>query len=538
MSTLIDINIPYASGLTNSTSGSATSNKNGFGWCWFGGNNGRKIFSLRIQQDEDYWFVEVSEADDLQAEPMTKTVLYTHAINSAVENLHTDRDQVVEMCRLSSSAVYVKIHTGFGGENCSEHFVIEIDESNGNEVSVTPVTEQMPDWLKGGSYHFTSKAAYSSGQGVHHRFMHQLAENKIITFEASNSSSFGAGSLVERSWDPVTKYLTNRIVSSQYRNPTIRAASWRTTEKGYGDTWSFVPELDKRDFQVMRPSVDSPDNVTNYDDFPVLHGDNTDMVDQNWGSYPSVKNVRWFNVVTGRDGLVHIILTTEYTGSQAVGSSGGQNWSTFNGNLSHSKYVHTYNPADGSWGLTGRSNDDQELPSGNDDFCVFLPLNTMTTSDYATAESIDTNEFNGVTNSRVFKTWMFVGGDSMQVQGVEAGSPQSYENEHPMDQSLQAIWLDYDHFMVIGWQDISSNLTSYYKNTVYTIIRYYDENKIEVVSSDNTMSGIANNSERTHTHCGGNIFQRPTANTLLSDRYGAALITISAGSAPADSDGS
>ena len=535
MSTLIDINIPYAYGSTGNTSGISHTNKTGFGWCWFGGDNGRKVFSLRMQTDENYWFVEVAEVDDLQASPMTKTVLYTHAINSLSESLYTSTSNVVEMCRLSSSAVYVKIfntlisHDG----NDSQHYVVEIDESNGNEVSVVDVNDQMPNWLRGGAYSYSSNDSYNSGRGIHHRFMHHLAENKILTFEASTQDNYGYGSLVERSWDPVTKSLTNRIVSSLYRNPYMRSnADFRTNPtNGYGDTWSFVPELDQNGFQVMRPSDTDPDRVTSYSSWPVLHGDNNDILE----SGDAYKNVRWFNVVTGRDGLVHICLATEYTSSTNAGS--GHYWSSFNANMSVNEYVHTYNPADGSWGLTGRANDDTTLPRGKDDFGVFLPLNTMTTSDYATEESIDTTTFNGVTNSRVFKTWMFVGGDSAQVQGIEQGSPQTYPDLTATPaQALQAIWLDYDHFMVIGWKAVNSGLSSHYNlQQIYSIHRYYDENKIETISNHYTY--IQNDQNFSHTCCGGNIFQRPTANTLLSDKFGNALVTISAGSAPADSDG-
>ena len=534
MSTLIDINIPYASGSTNNISGTNHTNKNGFGWCWFGGDNGRKVFSLRMQEDESYWFVEVAEVDDLQASPMTKTVLYTHAINSLTEGLYATKNRVVEMCRLNSSSVYVKIFTDMiGNGNDSKHYVIEIDESNGNEVSVVDVSDQMPDWLRGGAYSYSNNDAYTSGRGVHHRFMHHLAENKILTFEASTQDNYGYGSLVERSWDPVTKSLTNRVVSSMNRSSTFRNnADYRTNPTyGYGDTWSFVPELDQNGYQVMRPSDTDPDRVSSYSGWPVLHGDDTDVRD----SGDAYKNVRWFNVVTGRDGLVHICLATEYTSSSNAGNN--HTWPDFNANMSVNEYVHTYNPADGSWGLTGRANDDTTLPRGGDDFGVFLPLNTMTTSDYATEESIDTSTFNGVTNSRVFKTWMFVGGDSAQVQGIEQGSPQTYPDmTHYPVQALQAIWLDYDHFMVIGWRTIDGSLSNnYYQQQIYSIHRYYDENKIETISNHFTYT--QNDQNFSHTHCGGNIFQRPTANTLLSDRFGNALVTISAGSAPADSDG-
>lgn len=529
MSTLIDVNIPYASGGVGSISGGNIATSNGFAWCWFGGDNGRKTFSIRMQTDENYWFVEVAEADDLQANPMTKTVLYTRAINSELEGFYTTRSANIELCRLSSSAVYMKVlSSNVSASGGSRHYVIEIDESN-NEVSVTDVDDQMPDWLRGGAYYNTSNA-YQVGVGLHQRFMHQLSENKIVTYEANNNPNYGYGNLVERSWDPVTKSLTNRIVCSNRRSPTIRNnADYRTNPSyEYGDTWSFVPELDQNGFQVMRPSDTDPDRVSSYSGWPVMGGsDNDYQIDLN--NYPTLA---WMNVVTGRDGLIHFNLASEYTGNTSTHGYGH-----LNVNMNYGQYVMTYNPVDGSWGLTGRTCNDTTLPFGRDDFGVFLPLNTMTTSDYATEESIDTSTFNGVTNSRVFKTWMFVGGRGQQVQGISSGSPiDNYgsmsDGGVQMDQSFQTVWLDYDHFITFGFHDVSTNSmsTGYTNNVRYAIFRYYDENKIDFVSGGSVPGTY-------QMIKASNAFQRPTANTFLSDRFADDLVTLSAGSAPADSDG-
>lgn len=530
MSTLIDISIPYGSGSIGAVSSSNVADSNGFAWCWFGGDTGKKIFSIRMQTDENYWFVEVAEADDLQANPMTKTVLYTRAINSQAEGLYTTHHLNIELCRLSSSAVYMKVLSAAVGNGAnSQHYVIEIDESNNNEVSVTAVNYQMPDWLRGGAYNHSSNG-YQNGSALHHRFMHQLSENKIVTYEPNNSSTYGASNLVERSWDPVTKSLTNRIVCSNFRNPTIRnSADYRTDPQyGYGDTWSFVPELDQNGFQVMQPSDIDPDQVTSYSGWPVMGGSNHDYsIDT--GSLPTLA---WMNVVTGRDGLIHFNLASEYTGNSTT-----HGYYYLQVNMNFGEYVITYNPVDGSWGLTGRQCDDVTLPFGQDDFGNWLPLNTMTTSDYATEESIDTSTFNGVTNSRVFKTWMFVGGGGQQVQGISTGSP--IDNRiaindagAEMNQSFQVVWLDYDHFITFGFANVSSGgmSTGTTDNVRYAIFRYYDENKIDFVSG----GSVPGRYQRIKA---SNAFQRPTANTFLSDRFADTLATISAGSSPADSDG-
>ena len=532
MSTLIDVNIPYASGNVGAIIGPSAADSNGFAWCWFGGDNGRKTFSIRMQGDENYWFVEVAEADDLQANPMTKTVLYARAINSQAEGLYTTYTQNIELCRLSSSAVYMKVLTSIvGNGNNSQHFVIEIDESNNNEVSVTDVNDQMPSWLRGGAYS-NADNAYEIGGGLQHRFMHQLSENKIVTYEASYNSTYGYGNLVERSWDPVTKSLTNRIICSNSRAPAIRNnADWRTNPSyEYGDTWSFVPELDQNGFQVMRPSDIDPDGVTSYSGWPVMGGsDNDYLIDSN-----GRPTLAWMNVVTGRDGLIHFNLASEMTGNTAT-----HGYQYLQVNMYYGQYVMTYNPADGSWGLTGRKCDDTTLPFGRDDFGTWLPLNTMTTSDYATEESIDTSTFNGVTNSRVFKTWMFVGGRGQQVQGISTGSPiDNYDAilaaEADMEQSFQTVWLDYDHFITFGFHRVeSSGMSSTYTNSVrYAIFRYYDENKIDFVSGGSVPGQF-------QMIKASNTFQRPTANTFLSDRFANDLVTLSAGSSPtpADSDG-
>lgn len=535
MSTLIDVNIPYAGGNIGSIEGDNVAQSNGFGWCWFGGNNGRKIFSLRMQTDEDYWFVEVSEADDLQAKPMTKSVLYTKAIPSASSDLYTTRTVNLEMCRLSSSAVYLKIPTAsITTVNASWHYVIEIDESNGNEVSVTNVNDQMPDWLRGGMHNY-SGSPYGDGDRIHARFMHQLGENKIVTYESNTSSIWGNGSLVERTWDPVTKSLTNRIVVQNHIQSGVRSdANYRLPSNGYGDTWSFVPELDKKAFKYISPTNAIPTRLrtSGSNTHPTLTG----RKDSNYTGDGS-RALNWITVTTGRDGLIHFNMGTENTN----GYSSVQNWQGLNVDMDAIEYLVTYNPTDGSWGLTGRGVDsnDSLLPYGRDDYGVWLPLNVKSAAEYMTEQEMDPSEFDisadGVENSRVCKTWIFIGADSQQVVGVETGSPQDHSDElnaagaRPV-QAYQAVWLDYDHFIVFSWKDTDASQMHIYKknNQLYAIYRYYDENKIELVSADQ-IDDAADTSHTIQHFNAGNVFQRPTANTFLSDRFANSLITLSAG---------
>lgn len=528
MSTLIDINIPYASGSAGSIDGNNVADSNGFGWCWIGGNNNRKIFSLRMQTDENYWFVEVSEVDDLQVTPMTKSVLYTKAIPSDSEGLFTTRNDTLEMCRLSSSAVYLKVHPHGVFNNAaaaSYHYVIEIDEDNGNEVSVTDVNEQIPDWLRGGAYNY-SNYPYSTGQGIHHRFMHQLGENKIVTYEANTHGNYGFGSLVERSWDPVTKSLTNRVVVQNHYGPSVRTnANYRLSSSGYGDLWSFVPELDTNGYDFIAPY----DGNTTY--LVEGHGAPTFIGSENQ-IYQGDNNptMNWITVTTGRDGLVHLSMGTEY-----IGGTSTHSWYHLNVNMNWTKYVLTYNPVDGSWGITGRylSGDDLSLPFGRDDYGIWLPLNVKSAEDYMTETEMDSSQFNGVQNSRVCKTWIYIGADSQQVVGVGTGSPQDHRsalnvsNARP-EQAYQAVWLDYDHFIVFGWKTVPSTGmdTSYKYNSVYAIYRYYDENKIDLVSSGNIDSSTQGSIMQMNA---SNVFQRPTANTFLSDKFANSLHTLSAG---------
>lgn len=530
MSTLIDINIPYASGNVGRIDGNYVADSNGFGWCWFGGDNGRKIFSLRMQTDEDYWFVEVSEVDDLQSTPMTKSVLYTKAIPSGSSDFYTTHTLNLEMCRLSSSAVYLKfISAQVTGGNGSQHYVIEIDESNGNEVSVTPVNDQMPDWLRGGAYNHGGNA-YNEGNLIHTRFMHQLGENKIVTYETNNSSTYGHGNFVERSWDPVTKSLTNRIVVQNATSSNTRTdANYRLASNGYGDTWSFVPELDKAGFDFISPTRIFPNrlNSSSTSANPTLCGRfNTSYTGDRYNS------LNWITTTTGRDGLIHFNMGLQWTN----GISTPRDWTELRVDMDDIQYVLTYNPTDGSWGVTGRGvdGDDGDLPNGRDQYGVWLPLNVKSAAEYMTEQGMDDSEFDGVENSRVCKTWIFIGGDSQQVVGVEAGSPQyhgtelqsSGNNARP-SQPYQAVWLDYDHFIVFGWRNISGDTmaVSYQYNDVYAIYRYYDENKIELVSD-----GLVHPTTGAKMMMNGsNVFQRPTANTFLSDKFADSLITLSAG---------
>lgn len=535
MSTLIDVNIPYAGGNIGSIDGNNVGDSNGFGWCWFGGDNGRKIFSLRMQTDEDYWFVEVSEVDDLQAKPMTKSVLYTKAIPSASADLYTTYTVNLEMCRLSSSAVYLKIPTsGITGGNASWHYVIEIDESNGNEVSVTNVNDQIPDFLRGGMHNYSS-AAYGSGDRIHTRFMHQLGENKIVTYESHNSWVWGYGSLVERTWDPVTKSLTNRIVVTNHTSPRTRTeADYRVASNGYGDTWSFVPELDKIAFKYISPTNQHPTRLrtSNNSVFPTLTGR---LNSEYQGDTQFALN--WITVTTGRDGLVHFNMGTENTS----GYSSVQNWQGLNVDMDAIEYLVTYNPTDGSWGLTGRGVDsnDSALPYGRDDYGVWLPLNVKSAAEYMTEQEMDPSEFDisadGVENSRVCKTWIFIGADQQQVVGVETGSPQDHRDElnaagaRPV-QAYQAVWLDYDHFIVFSWKDTDATQMhiNMKNNQLYAIYRYYDENKIELVSAGK-IDDPADTSNTIQHFNASNVFQRPTVNTFLSDKFANSLITLSAG---------
>ena len=361
--------------------------------------------------------------------------------------------------------------------------------------------------------------------------MEQLSDNKIITYEPNNSSTYGRGSLVERTWDPETKSLTNRVVCSNSDNPPIRNnVTYRTDPAlGYGDTWSFVPELDQRDFQVMRPGDTDPDKIESYSNWPTLQGHQNDFSGDGGG----YQTMRWMQVVTGRDGLKHFIAAQQTDGQYS------HHWNNFDANYgSYNQYAITYNPADGSWGLTGRLCHDSGLPDGTDKYGVWLPLNTMTAEQYCAEEGIDSSTFNGVANSRVFKTWMVTGGMCQHVQGISTGSPMRHYAEDYVaawpssrtdgveypSQALQSMWLDYDHFITFSAE---SNVSSTVE-TVFTIYRYYEENKIEIVSHSSLRSDTSAD-PRYQAFTGANIFQRPSANMLLSDKFGDALITLTAG---------
>lgn len=543
MSTFIDINIPYAGGqITTVNNGSWQEGdhiqQRGQSWCYFGGDNGRKFFSLRVQQNEDYWFVEVGETSDLAATDSTKTVLYTRAINSASAGFYTATTRTIEMCKLSSSAVYIKIFTGApGSESDSYHYVADIDESNGNEVTITDVTDQMPDWLRGGSNVFSTGETYIMGKAVHHNFMHYLEENKIVTYEANTHSNYGKSNFVERSWDPVTKSLTNRIVcnASYHGIPAYRTeAHYRNDPSyGYGDTWSFVPELDKMHFSAVRPHASNLGQVSNYNGYPVLAGrDNTEESDNSDRSH-------WINVSVGRDGLIHFSMATNTRATNA----GVMYWNYFylNTTPSNQQYTITYNPADGSWGTTGRATTDGSLQEGKDHYSVWLPLNVMSYADYdADTPDNDLSGMNVTQNSRVCKTWMFIGAASVQVQGVERGSEQNLlsaiNNDLPnssagtTSRALQAFWLDYDHFIVFSVREtnINNGQQNYNDNIFYTIYRYYDENKIEHVSSGYCSDGRPGDSSNTFARVSPNMFMRISPTTFVSDKF-TKLVSLSAG---------
>lgn len=485
MSTTLDITLPFNNGTIGSTSESSMYQGNGMHYTWIGGNNDRKYMSVRLQSNPDLFVVDVFEVDDLRINSPSTTSLSSRAHPEYA--VASQWNNNIRLCRLSSTSSYLKVFTNSPTPGGSKHYVIELNNETDHEVTIYDVTASMRNDQRGGLYSHSGSAAMDSARGLHHLYMHHLKQNNVITYESLNSTPYYA--FVQRTWDPVTKTLTSKTIVTGESSDT-----GRDYEPFKGAGCAFL-----QDYSGTSASVLSDANY-----YVNLHR-YTSPYPSGWESNGYSQ---YLNGVTGRDGKIHFSLGFHSSNSA---------WGNMQGMWSYQRYVLTYDPVEDDWGLTSRYAQYSELNGNNDLLRIWLPLNTMDASEYAPELDIENHTYYRP-KTRHAKTWISCGSDMVRVVGSETGGEITINESAPDvngNRALQAMWLDFDHFMVVHGDSISSNnVVSRQPSKIrYSILRYYDENMIKIVSEGTVNSGFYS------PFLGQNIFNKVDDYTLVSDAF-------------------
>lgn len=484
MSTTLDITLPFNNGSIGSTSESSMYQGNGMHYTWIGGNNDRKYMSVRLQSNPDLFVVDVFEVDDLRINSPATTSLSSRAHPEfAISNQHNYN---IRLCRLSSTAAYLKVFTSSPTHGGSKHYVVELNNETDHEVTIYDVTASMRNNQRGGLYGSTGSQAMDNARGLHHLYMQHLKQNNVVTYEALSTDPYYA--FVQRTWDPVSKTLTSKTIVTGQASDT-----GRDYDPFKGNNVAFLEDYSGTS-SIIRSS--SPHVNLHHYNSPYNNG----WESNGYGQY--------LNGVTGRDGKIHFSLGY-YTSSS--------NWSSMAGEWSYQRYVLTYDPTEDDWGITSRYAQYSELNNEHDKLRIWLPLNTIDASEHAPDLDIENHSYYRP-KTRHAKTWISCGADTVRVVGSETGGEITINETAPDangNRALQAMWLDFDHFMVVYGDSISGN------NTVarnpskirYSILRYYDENMIKIVSEGTVNSGFYS------PFLGQNIFNKVDDYTLVSDAF-------------------
>ena len=484
MSTTLDITLPFNNGSIGSTSESSMYQGNGMHYTWIGGNNDRKYMSVRLQSSPDLFVVDVFEVDDLRINSPSTTSLSSRAHPEYARS--SQHNYNIRLCRLSSTAAYLKVFTGGPAHAASRHYVIELNNETDHEVTIYDVTASMRNNQRGGLYSPAGSSAMDDARGLHHLYMHHLKQNNVVTYEALNTSPYYA--FVQRTWDPVAKTLTSKTIVTGENND-----DGRDYEPFKGANVAFL-----EDYTGTSSIVRTTGMRVNLHRYTAAYPNGWES--SGYGQY--------LNGVTGRDGKIHFSLGFH---------SSHASWSGMQGSWSYQRYVLTYDPTEDDWGMTSRYAQYSELNGNNDQLRIWLPLNTVDASEHAPELDIE-NHGNYRPKTRHAKTWISCGADRVRVVGSETGG-EITSNETAQDsngnRALQAMWLDFDHFMVIYGDSISNNnvVSRQASKIRYSILRYYDENMIKIVSEGTVNSGFYS------PFLGQNIFNKVDDYTLVSDAF-------------------
>jgi len=526
---LMDIDIPFNGGSVSNVTESSLWNSPGNGYVWVGGNNGNKFISIRFQNSPNFYHTHVFEVDDIKSSTPTFSDLggLTRPTSDISNNHH--RTHNLRIRRLNSTTAYMKIFTG---QKSSNHFILEIDESD-NSVSVTNIDDQVGEALtKGGCYDAGSYSGNLRGRGLYQQFMYSVKENCIVMYSSYDTEYVttpnSAGSRQYRSgfsqidWDPVNKTVT---VTDILTGTGLSAhTNFGRLQQFKGDHY-IIDAYDSNNVSVKSspyaPVISGLASMTG------IQGGNGYDMPANWESQG---NNGWFNVTHSRDGdSIHFVLMGQHSSNTSAWSrdvnyhSGINQW-----------YVITYKKSTNTWHTTSRRSGTASNINTNEQFC-WLPLNTVSSK-----SMIDDSRF--YDDQQHCKTWISVGAREIIVNGAEGGgklgtNPNSFSGPNINDDinlssqsaSIQTMWLNDDHFMVIWAEDLHSNMIQQHSDNQqigYSIIKYVDENQVEVVSADYITSSALNSSSIPYFEP-STLFVNMDEFTLFSDKF-ARPVTISA----------
>lgn len=483
MPTTLDITIPYNGGSIGSVAESNLYEGNGNHYTWIGGDNGRKFISIRVQGNPNFIFLNVLEVDDLRSSAMQFSTLSSEAFTEypAPHGNH------VRVCRLNSNTALIKF---FQSSNTASGkvYVVEVDESD-NSVTYHKIPVETE--TQGGMYSPTSTSLHADARALHCMFMQQIKDNSIVSYESTNNNSQSRYTFCQKTWDPVAKTLTSKIITPSQKDANILQ---RVTTPFTADQ----PHHIVSDYTGDDPQVESIFH-------PVLHG----SASGNWGTNWDSQGYSFFiNSVEGRDGKIHFSLGWRSTVT---------GWQVQMVDRSDSRYVITYDPSDDSWTTTSRrAEGGNSLSNNRQDLGIWLPLNTVKTKEYYAAHHPTSSNLDNFDDKQLHaKSWIVIGAKSAKVVGSESGSEIVIsDSNNSFDDAYQAMWLDEDHFVVFYILNAQNNNVASNKNNIkYTVVRYYDEHYMESVSEGTV------NSDSYVSYLGQPLFRKVDDYTLVSDAF-------------------
>ena len=537
----MDINLPFNGGEINSINENDLWNSRGSAYVWVGGNNGNKLISIRFQTSPDFYHTHVFEADDIKSTAPTfsnlggvsrptSEIAGPNSVPSSVDNHN------IRLRRLNSTTAYMKIFTG---QSSSQHFILEIDESD-NSVSVTNIDDQVGAMLTlGGMYSSTGYNGNLQGRGLYQQFMYTVKENSIVIYSSYDnayvSTPTSSGSRRYRSgfsqvdWDPINKTATVTDILTG-------TGLYSHDEFGRLPQFQGAPHYIIDAFDPGNPvlkTVPYAPVLTGFTDQRGINGSSNYDAPNGW---ESSGNVGWFDVTYSRDGdSIHFSLMGQVISNTATNFKPDTNY--YSGIYHY--YVITYKISTNTWNTTTRRTNQSWTDNYTNEMFCWLPLNTVSSKSI-----IDDSRIND--DQEHCKTWLAVGSCQMRVMGEEGGgvlniNPSQFSGPNingnlslnNSSQSLQTMWLNDDHFMIIWCKDMGQgviNAPSTSNRLGYSIIKYMDENSVEVVSADFITGPDIIGSENTPDipyFEPSTLFDKMDAFTLFSDKF-ARPMTISA----------
>ena len=488
MATDLNITIPYGGGnaaVTTLSSHQATS------YVWLGGSTGRMYLSVRFQSNPNMLITDVFETNDMR---MADGRTVTSLAKQAQMVTHATYNGKVVLTKLNDTTALIK---NIYSTMYAYMYVVEIDESNNHRVKYHYIGS-----VNGGDQNWSTTSGVTNLYSAQSYFSYQLKENKVVTFDANYTTS-PYYFFTERTWDPVAKTLTSKVITTgRYNN-----SDHRDSERGLYGEYRYGDAARQ---------------------YPTLSGNTQDY----WSSTHNHNYGQWITPIVDRLGRIHFQLTS----STSSGTSNPENIRS----TQTQNYTTVYDPAadnwsicymDGKWANSfGQSN---TTYSNENHFNVWLPLDTRRRDHEGYSWSQDTTK-----NELVAHSFITPGKNYMNVWSRDAetnATKVKYRNDDSGDNSdtgseqrvIQAMWLDKDHFVVFYCNRFNN---SYWRNNYnngnspshnqdggirYKVIRYLDEFMADVVKYGHIDSqyGYGNISQIMHP------FKKIDERTLISECF-------------------